>query len=99
MTEKAWEIEPEEAETPDPDLEASPDLEDQDEEGPDFQDPVLPIEDVDDLLSPDRLEEEGEPDDDTLSREEQDLAELVKDEPLELLENPVLMMELSEFWT
>ena len=96
MTEKAWEIEPEEAETPDPDLEASPDLEDQDEEGPDFQDPVLPIDDVDDLLSPDRLEEEGEPDDDTLSREEQDLAELVKDEPLELLENPVLMMELSE---
>jgi RNA polymerase primary sigma factor len=96
MSEKTWETDPDEAKEQDQNLEALPDLEDQDEEVLDFQDPILPIDDVDDLLSPDRLEEEGEPDDDALSREEQDLAELVKEEPLDLLENPVLMMELSE---
>ena len=42
------------------------------------------------------IEEESEPDEEALSREEQDLQELVKEEPLDLLEDPVLMKELSE---
>jgi hypothetical protein len=37
-----------------------------------------------------------EPDQSTLSIEEQDLESLVKEEPLELLDNPNLVMELSE---
>lgn len=41
-------------------------------------------------------EEEGEPDEVALSREEQDLQELVKEEPFDLLEDPVLLKELSE---
>jgi RNA polymerase primary sigma factor len=96
MNEKASEIEPEKAETSDPGLDALPDLDELEEEVLDFQEPALPIDDVDEFLSTDSLEEEGEPDDDALSREEQDLAELVKEEPLDLLEDPVLMMELSE---
>jgi RNA polymerase primary sigma factor len=96
MNEKAWEIEPEGVNEPDLGPKVSPDLEDQEEDELDYPDAVLPVDEIDDLLSPESLEEEGEPDDDALSREEQDLEELVKEEPLDLLENPVLMMELSD---
>ena len=96
MSEKTREIEPEKAKASDPGQDALPDLDNLEEEVVDFQEPALPIDDVDEFLSTDSLEEEGEPDDDALSREEQDLAELVKEEPLDLLDDPVLMMELSE---
>lgn len=56
----------------------------------------LSIDRVDDLLSEARLNEEGEPDQDELSREEQDLENLAKEEPTELLDNPSLLLELNE---
>jgi len=56
----------------------------------------LPVDRVDDLLSEAGLNEEGEPDQDELSREEQDLENLTKEEPIDLLENPSLMIELNE---
>jgi len=96
MSEKAREIGPEKAKASDPEMEALPDIEGLEEDVLDFQEPALPVDEVDELLSTDNLEEEGEPDDDALSREERDLAELVKEEPLDLLEDPVLMMELSD---
>ena len=73
-----------------------PDQEDLDETLIDFPDPNLPIDEVEELLPPSSLDEEGEPDDDTLTREAEDLAELIKEEPLDLLEDPSLVMELSE---
>ena len=51
---------------------------------------------VEELLVETGLDEEGEPDPDTLSKEEQDLKNLVKEEPTDLLDNPSLMIELSE---
>lgn len=62
----------------------------------DFPDPALPLDDVDDILSEVDIDEEGEPDEHALSLEEQDLVELVREEPLDLLEDPALVMELSE---
>lgn len=54
------------------------------------------LREVEGLLSEGGLDEEGEPDDEELSREEQELEELAKDEPLNILENPSLMLELSD---
>jgi RNA polymerase primary sigma factor len=52
---------------------------------------------LDDLLTdielPNVIEE---PDDETIVMEEEDLEKLVKEEPLDLLDHPTLMMELSE---
>jgi RNA polymerase primary sigma factor len=66
------------------------------EEMLEVQDDSLPMDEVDDLLTESGLDEEGEPDDDALSREEQDLAKLVQEGPLDLLDDPTLVMELSE---
>jgi RNA polymerase primary sigma factor len=96
MNENTRDIEPEKARTGKPDLDALPDFENLEDEVLDFQEPGLALDDVDDFLPADSLEEEGEPDDDALSREEKDLEELVKEEPLDLLEDPVLIMELGE---
>jgi RNA polymerase primary sigma factor len=90
-----------EARPPNPDPqetfpEVSPEVEDQDEDILDLTETILPLDEVDDLLAEAGFDEEGEPDEDALSREEQDLAELAKEEPLELLDNPALLMELSE---
>ena len=64
----------------------------------DLQEEILPPTDLDDLLI--EIEDAPaveEPDDATLSMEAEDLENLVKEEPLEdLLDNPSLMMELSE---
>jgi hypothetical protein len=64
----------------------------------DLQEELLPPTDVDDLLID--IEDAPvveEPDDETLTLEAEDLENLVKEEPLEgLLDNPNLMMELSE---
>jgi RNA polymerase primary sigma factor len=54
------------------------------------------LREVEGLLSEGGLDEEGEPDEEELSREEQELEELAKDEPLNILENPSLMIELSD---
>jgi RNA polymerase primary sigma factor len=58
---------------------------------------ALPLDDVAGLIS--ELDDSSlveEPDPATLSLEEPDLESLVKEEPLELLDNPNLVMELSE---
>jgi RNA polymerase primary sigma factor len=58
----------------------------------------LPEDEVDDLLASADLEEEeeGEPDEEALSQEERDLENLIKEEPLDLLEDPNLVMELGD---
>jgi RNA polymerase primary sigma factor len=56
----------------------------------------LPLEAVDDLLAEVDLDEEGEPDKEALSREEQDLQKIIQEEPLDLLDDPSLAMELDE---
>ena len=57
----------------------------------------LPLDELDDLIP--RLEEPSaieEPDDAAISSEADDLENLAKEEPLDLLDNPSLVMELSE---
>jgi len=57
----------------------------------------LPLEDVDDLLTNlDDINDIHEPDPSVLSQEAEDLEKLVKDEPLSILDNPGLLVELSE---
>jgi RNA polymerase primary sigma factor len=51
---------------------------------------------IDDLLAVAGADEEGEPDEELLSREAGELEKLVKNEPLDLLDDPSLIMELSE---
>ena len=96
MTEQDWETTPPDLDPQEPGLETPSDLEDQDEDLMDFQEIILPMGEVDELLGAADFDEEGEPDDDALSREELDLTELVKEGPLDLLEDPALMMELGE---
>lgn len=55
-----------------------------------------PLGEVDAVLADTDIEEEGEPDEEVLSREARDLENLVKDEPIDLLDNPSLIMELSD---
>jgi RNA polymerase primary sigma factor len=86
-------LDPEQGDVP---AEISLEVEDLAEETIDLDDPEASLDEADNLLAEEGFDEEGEPDDDTLSREEQDLAELVKEEPLDLLDNPALMVELSE---
>jgi RNA polymerase primary sigma factor len=66
------------------------------ESKPEEEKDPLPMDEVVDLLA--ELDEAliEEPDQTALSMEEQDLESLVKEEPLELLDNPNLVMELSE---
>jgi RNA polymerase primary sigma factor len=96
MTEENQDARTPEPEPQDFSPEVSTDPEDPKEDLRNAEDVALPLDEIDNMLGEDEFEEEGEPDDDTLSREEQDLAELVKEEPLDLLENPALMVELSE---
>ena len=55
-----------------------------------------PMGEVDELLTALDLEEDGEPDPETLSREEPDLEKLIKEEPVNLLDDPDLVMALSD---
>lgn len=66
-----------------------PDLEDLDSN-------TLPADSVNDILIESGLDEEGEPDQEDLTKEEEDLAALVREEPLDLLDDPALIMELGE---
>ncbi len=68
-----------------------------DEPGALDEEDATPVDDVVDLLNDldDTLLVE-EPDQNVLAMEAQDLENLAKDEPLELLDNPSLVMELSE---
>lgn len=62
----------------------------------DLKEVTLPINEVTEILSKSGLEEAGEPDDDTLSREEKDLEKISKDKPQEMLDDPKLVVELSD---
>ena len=82
--------------TPAPKTKPEPEPEPIPEEELDAEVPVS-LDDVADLLT--EIEETTvleEPDDKTISMEAEDLEKLVKEEPLEILDNPELMMELSE---
>ncbi len=57
---------------------------------------VLPLDDMDLLSDLDESPAIEEPDQDTLAMEAQDLENIAKEEPLDLLDNPSLVMELSE---
>ena len=59
---------------------------------------TLPVDEIDDLLvdGEETLPVEEEPDDEILSIEAEEWENIVKDESLELLDNPKLVMELSE---
>ena len=58
--------------------------------------PIMPLGEVDGLMTAVDLDEDGEPDQETLSREERDFENLVKEEPKDLLDKPELVMELNE---
>ena len=67
------------------------------EEDPqDIKDAALPMDVVKKALSASGLEEEGEPDDATLSQEKKDLDEIAKDKPSEILKDPSMVVELSD---
>ncbi len=57
---------------------------------------TLPLTDVEEKLSESGLEIEGEPDEDALSREEQELQEIRKEKPTDILEDPKMAIELSD---
>ena len=57
---------------------------------------TLPMNEVKEILADSGLEEVGEPDDDTLEREKQDLEKISKDKPKEILADPKLVVELSD---
>jgi RNA polymerase primary sigma factor len=57
---------------------------------------ALPLQGVEKVLSKSGLDEQGEPDDEALSREEQDLEEIKKEKPADILEDPKMAVELSD---
>jgi RNA polymerase primary sigma factor len=77
--------------TPETPIEPALPSQEEDEEQDDFA-----LDDNGDLLNDLDATLLEEPDPSTLTNEEQDLESLVKEEPLDLLDNPNLMMELSE---
>ncbi|HLE13922.1 MAG TPA: sigma-70 family RNA polymerase sigma factor [Anaerolineales bacterium] len=97
MAEQEWDESPAEI-NPQDNLEENldPDAAGLEEDLLDLDDLMDPIDAVGGLLSIAGIEEEGEPDDESLSREELDLAELVKEDPLDLVGDPGLVIELSE---
>ena len=97
MAEQEWDESPAEI-NPQDNLEENldPDAAGLEEDLLDLDDLMDPIDAVGGLLSIAGIEEEGEPDDESLSREELDLAELVKEDPLDLVGDPSLVIELSE---
>ncbi len=57
---------------------------------------ALPLKEVGEVLSKSGLDEQGEPDVEALSREEQDLEEIKKEKPTDILEDPKMAVELSD---
>jgi RNA polymerase primary sigma factor len=57
---------------------------------------TVPMEEVEKILAGSGLDEEGEPDSETLTREEKKLAEIKKEAPQEILEDPKLAVEISD---
>lgn len=66
------------------------------EDPQDLSESTLPMNDVAEKLSEAGLDEEGEPDEEELSREEQELDEIRKEQPADLLEDPSMAAELGD---
>lgn len=66
------------------------------EDPQDLSEGTLPMNDVAEKLSEAGLDEEGEPDEEELSREEQELDEIRKEQPADLLEDPSMAAELGD---
>jgi len=66
------------------------------EDPQDLKDPTLPMQEVAETLSDSGMDEHGEPDEDALSREEQELKEIKKEKPTDILEDPNIAAELSD---
>ncbi len=57
---------------------------------------TLPVQEIAETLSKSGSEEHGEPDEDALSREEQELQKIKKEKPTDILEDPRMAVELSD---
>jgi RNA polymerase primary sigma factor len=66
------------------------------EDPPVIKDATLPMDGVKEALSDSGLDEAGEPDDATLTKEEKDLNEIAKEKPSEILKDPGMVVELSD---
>ena len=62
----------------------------------DIKDATLPVQEIAETLSKSGSEEHGEPDEDALSREEQELQKIKKEKPTDILKNPRMTVELSD---
>lgn len=66
------------------------------EDPQDTKDATLPVQEIAETLSKSGSEEHGEPDEDALSREEQELQKIKKEKPTDILEDPRMAVELSD---
>jgi RNA polymerase primary sigma factor len=66
------------------------------EDPQDIKDATLPVQEIAETLSKSGSEERGEPDEDALSREEQELQKIKKEKPTDILEDPRMAVELSD---
>jgi RNA polymerase primary sigma factor len=62
----------------------------------DLLDATIPGRELKEPLSSSGFDDQGEPDEDAISREEQDLEEIKKENPSDLLEDPSMAVELSD---
>ena len=62
----------------------------------DIVEATFPIDQVKEALTESGFESEGEPDEDTILREEEDLRNLITEKPADLLEDPKMAVELSD---
>ena len=66
------------------------------EDPQDIKDATQPGQEIAETLSKSGSEEHGEPDEDALSREEQELQKIKKEKPTDILEDPRMAVELSD---
>jgi RNA polymerase primary sigma factor len=66
------------------------------EDPQDITEATLPLKEVEEKLSDSGFEGEGEPDEDALTREEQELKKIRKEKPTDILEDPKMAVELSD---
>ncbi len=66
------------------------------EDPQDIKDATQPVQEIAETLSKSGSQEQGEPDEDALSREEQELQKIKKEKPTDILEDPRMAVELSD---
>ena len=62
----------------------------------DIVEATFPLKQVQEALTESEMESEGEPDEDAILREEKDLGDIEKEKPTDLLEDPKMVVELSD---